>query len=237
MWKMKNRNCGNGSLRLLVLSAVMLLTAFALGGCGRDGKEDMVLKLDQAAEAGDSDAGAEPGGFGLSDAEADSRGREDTVETAMPDRMDISQRAGLEEVFICVYVCGAVAEPGVVELPEGSRGEDAVALAGGMTQEADTAYVNLAARLSDGEKLFIPTKEEAELLEQDESVRAGGLVNINTADSGELCTLPGIGESRAADIISFRERNGAFAAIEDIMKVPGIKANAFEKIREKIVVR
>ncbi len=136
--------------------------------------------------------------------------------------------------LIYVYVCGAVERPGVVELARGSRAEAGVAAAGGMREDADPDYVNLAAVLADGEKLYIPTKEEGVSLRQRES--ASPLVNINTADSGTLCTLPGIGESRAADIISYREANGGFSSIEEIMNVPGIKDNAFQKIKDLITV-
>lgn len=135
---------------------------------------------------------------------------------------------------IVVHVCGAVCEPGVLALETGARAVDAIALAGGMTEEADTDYLNLAAVLQDGEKLYVPTREET-LLWQEEQVKAV-FVNINTATSEELCTLPGIGESRAADIVAYREKNGAFACKEDIMKVDGIKESLFAKIEELIIV-
>ena len=135
---------------------------------------------------------------------------------------------------IYVFVCGAVKRPGVVALPGGSRAQDGVLAAGGMREDADPNYVNLAALLSDGEKLYIPTREESADLQKEEE--QSGLVNINTAGSAELCTLPGIGESRAADIISYREANGRFGAIEDIMKVNGIKESVFSKIKELITV-
>jgi competence protein ComEA len=141
------------------------------------------------------------------------------------------------EPTICVYVCGAVAHPGVTELPAGSRANDAVVLAGGFTLEADVSYVNLAAYVADGEKIYIPTKEEAEANQASAEAESKGLVNINTADSQALCTLPGIGESRARDIISYRQEQGAFAAPEDIMLVPGIKEAAFAKIKDHIVVK
>lgn len=137
--------------------------------------------------------------------------------------------------LIYVFVCGAVRQPGVVALPEGSRAEAGVLAAGGMREDADPDYVNLAELLKDGQKLYIPTLEEGLTLRQAESADTG-LVNINTADSNALCTLPGIGESRARDIIAYRETNGAFASIEDIMKVSGIKESAFSKIKDLITV-
>ena len=123
---------------------------------------------------------------------------------------------------VYVYVCGAVRTPGVVEVPEGSRAAEALELAGGMTTEADPFYVNLAEIVTDGQKLYFPTASEAEELEAAGKAAEEGLVNINTASAEELCTLPGIGASRAADIVRYREKNGAFQTKEDIMKVISI---------------
>lgn len=136
---------------------------------------------------------------------------------------------------IRVYVCGAVDAPGVVTLPEGSRAEDALLAAGGFSENAWRDYVNLAERVTDGQKLYFPTQEEAESLVGQE--RTDGLVNINTADVATLCTLPGIGESRAKDIIAYREAYGSFERCEDIMKVSGIKTSVYSKISDKITVK
>lgn len=144
---------------------------------------------------------------------------------------------GLEqkaEEEIRVYVCGAVKEPGVVSLQVGSRAEDALLAAGGFAENAWREYVNLAERVEDGQKLYFPTLEEADSLVVMES--ADDRVNINTADVSALCTLPGIGESRAKDIIAYREANGAFESCEDIMKVPGIKTSVYSKISDRIRV-
>jgi competence protein ComEA len=124
-----------------------------------------------------------------------------------------------------------------VEVPEGSRAEEALRLVGGMTAEADPFYVNLAETVTDGQKLYFPTLEEAETLEAEVKATAEGLVNINTASAEELCALPGIGASRAADIVRYREQNGAFQTKEDIMKVSGIKQNAYDKLCDKITVQ
>ena len=155
-----------------------------------------------------------------------------------------------EPMLIAVHVCGAVKEPGVYFLEEGTRIVDAICMAGGFCEEADEDYVNQALLLQDGVKVYIPTKEEVESrvvkMEdkealygmQTEASGAGetGKININTADVAMLCTLPGIGESRANSIIAYRDANGPFEKIEDIMKVSGIKEAAFEKIKDKIIV-
>lgn len=138
---------------------------------------------------------------------------------------------------ICVYVCGAVESPGVVFLPCDSRAVDALEAAGGFTAEASREAVNLAARVADGEKLYFPTGEEYAEQTPEEEAEAAGLVNINTADAARLCTLPGIGEARAADIIAYRESHGGFKACEDIMQVPGIKESVYSKISGKITVK
>ncbi len=97
--------------------------------------------------------------------------------------------------------------------------------------------MNLAETVTDGQKLYFPTLEEAETLEAEVKATAEGLVNINTASAEELCALPGIGASRAADIVRYREQNGAFQTKEDIMKVSGIKQNAYDKLCDKITVQ
>lgn len=139
-----------------------------------------------------------------------------------------------EDALIMVHVCGAVCEPGVVALEAGARAVDAIALAGGMTAQADTDYINLAVVLQDGEQLYVPTYEETFLWEAAEL--KANLVNINTATSEELCTLPGIGEGKAADIIAYREKQGGFRDKTDIMKVSGIKDSLYAKIEALIIV-
>ena len=115
--------------------------------------------------------------------------------------------------------------------------EDALKAAGGFAADAGREAVNLADWVSDGQKVYFPREGEAAEESAAQSQAASGLVNINTADAAQLCTLPGIGESRARDIISYREANGSFESCEDIMKVPGIKTAAYEKIRDKITVK
>lgn len=154
-----------------------------------------------------------------------------TADTSAESYGGLEQAAPAE---IRVHVCGAVKEPGVVSLPAGSRAEEALLAAGGFAENAWRDYVNLAERVEDGQKLYFPTLEEAGSLVELES--ADGRVNINTADVFALCTLPGIGESRAKDIIAYREANGAFKNCEDIMKVPGIKTSVYSKISGMIKV-
>lgn len=149
--------------------------------------------------------------------------------------IEASAEAVLSET-IAVYVCGQVKEPGVVYLSDGARVVDAIDAAGGMTDAADKEYVNLAAYVEDGEKLFVPDYLEGEELRKQEEARASDYVNINTADAERLMTLPGIGESKALDIITYRDKYGDFTSKEDLMKISGIKENLFAKIKDKIIV-
>lgn len=135
-----------------------------------------------------------------------------------------------------VHVCGAVMQEGVYELPEGSRGMDAVQAAGGFREDADHNAINLALILEDGQQLRIPTLTEAEEADAAQQEVSDGRVNINTAGREELMTLPGIGASRADAILTYREEHGNFSSIEDIMQVPGIKESSFKKLRDNIKV-
>lgn len=139
-----------------------------------------------------------------------------------------------EKKAIFVHVCGAVKKEGVYELKEGSRVVDAIQIAGGLQKKASKKSVNQAEILEDGVQVYIPfLEEENRTSSEGENLKK---VNINKASKEELMTLAGIGESRAEDIIRFRKENGKFKEISDIMKVNGIKQNAFDKIKDRITV-
>ena len=148
---------------------------------------------------------------------------------------------------IKVYVCGAVQRPDVYEISADSRIVDAVSAAGGFAIDAYPEAMNLAETVSDGSRIYVPTKEEVDALAvvySDTGSETGGTmsdstgrVNINTATLEELTTLPGIGDTRARAIIDYREQNGAFGNIEDIMQVTGIKEKSFSKIKDSICVK
>ena len=143
-----------------------------------------------------------------------------------------------ETATICVYVCGAVNSPGVVELPEGSRVEDALSLAGGFAPGAREDCINLATVLEDGQMIRFPFEgEDAETIDDYTGEERDGRVNINKASIQELMTIPGVGESRAKAIVEYRETNGAFETPEDLMKVPGIKEGIFAKMKDYVKVK
>ena len=139
---------------------------------------------------------------------------------------------------IYVHICGAVINPEVYKVPAGTRVYQALELAGGSSDDAYLSGINLADKLADGQKVYIPSEgENAEgILSTDSGDVQSVMININTASEAELMTLPGIGQSRAKDIINYRVKNGLFESIDDIMKVSGIKEAAFEKIKDLIKV-
>ncbi len=134
------------------------------------------------------------------------------------------------EEVICVHISGEVYFPGVYQVYGGSRVYEVIAQAGGFTGLADEDAVNQAKEVFDGEKITIPS-----ILSKD-SESEDRLVNINSADIELLCTIPGIGETRAKQIIEYREKNGEFQRTEDLMKVTGIKEGIFKKIAPYITV-
>lgn len=149
---------------------------------------------------------------------------------------------------IKVYVTGEVNQPGVIELEEGARIQDAIEGAGGIKPEANLKDVNLAYEIEDGEKIYIPNVSE-ESTEAEESAgtvsesssssssNAKGKININKATASELTAIPGVGESTAQKIVAYREENGKFKAIEDIKNVSGIGDNKFNNIKDYIAVK
>jgi competence protein ComEA len=153
-------------------------------------------------------------------------------------------------VPILVYITGAVVHPGVYSLSPDSRVQDAIQAAGGASPEADLESINLADFLEDGSRLSIPkiqhisTPEEAPLTpatsrggnETPILPDPGQLININTANKSELESLPGIGPVLAQRIIDYREANGPFASIEDILDVFGIGQSTFDMIKVLIKV-
>ena len=174
---------------------------------------------------------------------------------------EINSTGETQPEMIYVDVCGAVANPGVFQLAAGSRVFQAIEAAGGYLPKAVQNCVNRAGVLTDGQQLYILTQEEMERQGLDPAEMSGASdgqmngsagtgqntgmnaqvqqdnrININTADEAQLTTLTGIGATRAQAIIAYREENGPFAAIEDIMNVQGIKEGTFAKIKDEIVV-
>lgn len=236
---------------------VWLICLFVLTGC--TSKEELIQlnQPEQLVEEASVESVGQPE-LVQEGQEKEPAGSADGEQQTMVAEREEAALAPQKEQKIYVHVCGAVANPGVYEMTSVSRIFEAVEAAGGFTDEADGDYVNQAEMLADGMKIQIPTKAQTaewiaagDILMQQEVVslakaeaensitpdRVQQKVNINQADEATLCTITGIGQGRAAAIITYREQNGGFNAIEDIMKVDGIKQATFEKIKEQICVK
>jgi len=209
---------------------------------GQQRKEQIVLEQNEGKSAPETDQTVP---------DALERVSEDgAAESIVPEE----KKETTQDESVCVHVCGAVAQEGVYTLPKGSRLTDGVTAAGGFLPEADTAYHNLAAVLSDGQKVYVPTKEETKEVPVSErmepvygnsaentapdagNVTQQNIININTADISGLTTLAGIGESKAKSIIQYREKVGTFQSIEELKNVSGIGDAMFERVKEYITV-
>lgn len=146
-----------------------------------------------------------------------------------------------EPATITVYVCGSVKRPANVTLPKDARVEDAIKLAGGATESADLNAINLAQKLSDAEKVYVPKK--GEIIEANGNsgggsgrASANGKININKATEAELDALPGIGPSTAKKIIAYRNSKGGFRSIEELNNVSGIGDAKYGEVKDMITV-
>lgn len=164
---------------------------------------------------------------------------------ASSDDESSAKSSSAAEVY--VDVDGAVVRPGVYRLKDGARVSQAIDAAGGLTAEADVTGLNRASKVADGQKIYVP-----KVGEQQAAAAVGGaessaattpgagssseLVNINTASAAELQTLSGIGPSMAQSIIDERTKNGAFASVDDLMRVSGIGEKKLAKIKDCICV-
>lgn len=210
-----------------VLAAVF----FLLAGCScreDDGLEEIPVREEEVSPE-ESRTEAE-----------DTRGKEISSESGKSAAGDAESA---ETVF--VYVCGAVNAPGVYEMDPGGRVFEAVRLAGGVTEEAAPELINQARTVSDGERIYVPNRGEAEAYGNSAGMPEGEMagaadgsvgkkININTAGKDELMELNGIGESKAESILRYREEHGRFRSIEELMQIEGIKEGVFNKIKDDI---
>ena len=147
----------------------------------------------------------------------------------------------VEQDLITVDVKGAVKSPGIYDLPVGSRVNDAVQKAGGLTEQADSKSLNLAQKVSDEALVYVPTKGEAAASQQTVSGTASSTskekkINLNKASLEELKQVKGLGGKRAQDIIDHRESNGKFKSVDELKKVSGIGAKTIEKLKDYVTV-
>lgn len=217
------------SVGVVILCILVVAVNLSLASCGAE-EEMSLVSTEAVTEAVTEEAAVE---------ETVSF---ETAETAV-------SSSPVSSTTICVYVCGAVASPGVYTLPEGARVYEALNAAGGLTEEAYGEAVNQAAVLSDGDMITIPTTEEMESGTTASGVQSSGTtgvssstgessgkININTASATELEEIPGVGPAKAQAIIEYRETNGPFTAPEDLMKITGIKEKTFAKMKDSVCV-
>ena len=155
---------------------------------------------------------------------------ESIVENSTENKIELDENNKIK-----VYIAGEVNTPGVFELDEDSRVEDAIASAGGLTNLANIKNINLALIIEDGEKIYIPNINDNDIIDYSaqESPKSSK-VNINKADVSELQNLPGVGVSLAEKIFNYRKENGNFKKIEDLKNVNGIGEKKFEALKEYI---
>ena len=191
------------------------------------------------------------GGFFLLKPVAQTPAKESNLQTEVTtvskdsasEKEEKSQKSETEEVvekdLITVDVKGAVKSPGIYDLPVGSRINDAVQKAGGLTDNADSKSINLAQRISDEALVYVPTKEETtsqEAHSNASNTKENKKVNLNKASLEELKQVKGLGAKRAQDIIDHRESNGKFKSVDELKKVSGIGAKTIEKLKEYVTV-
>ena len=185
------------------------------------------------------------GGFFLLKPVAQTPAKESNLQTEVTtvskdEKEDKNQKEEVvEQDLITVDVKGAVKSPGIYDLPVGSRINDAVQKAGGLTDNADSKSINLAQRISDEALVYVPTKEEAtnqEAHSNASNTKENKKVNLNKASLEELKQVKGLGAKRAQDIIDHRESNGKFKSVDELKKVSGIGAKTIEKLKEYVTV-
>lgn len=234
----------------------VLWTVISLCGCTKkDEAQMMLLTLEEEAEAESKSVMAE--------SENGLEAMPDTgAESVQTESQGLVPPEEVQPGFLYVHICGAVLNPGVYELPAGSRVYEVVEQAGGFTEDAAKDYVNQAQVVPDAAKIVIPTLQDVETVKADEQVNVqygilskesvesetqakssedsekviNGLVNLNTASKAELCALPGIGEAKADAIVEYRTQIGVFTSKEQIMEIEGIKDGLYSKIQDKICV-
>jgi len=159
-------------------------------------------------------------------------GMQGTSSEVVPQTPDSTVAPSMSSAIL-VHVLGAVERPGLYELASGDRAMDAIAAAGGFTQAADRDQLNLAQAVVDGEQIRVPEVGEV----TSEPVEASdGLINLNSADAAALDTLPRVGPAMAARIIQWREDNGGFTAVEDLLSVSGIGQKTFDSLKDLVRV-
>ena len=217
-----SKSQGGGILSKMFL----MLLLFGLFGCGRQDSFQVALE------------GEAVNPYSVSEQEG-VLSQEDDVLKEAEELKENEVLAG--DKLLYVHVCGAVNEAGVYPCKQGDRVFQLIESAGGFSDDACPEAINQAEEVEDGSRIYVPTMEEWEqagkqsFMESKEQA-GDGRVNINTADAKMLCTLPGIGESKAQAILAYREEKGGFQSIEEIKSVSGIGNGVYSKIKDLIKI-
>ena len=227
---MKNKEKIIGSIAILCISIIFIIAGYVLssskGNSNATDNTDIFVEDNKTSEKKDS------GG----------------VTSSVSSKSEVSN-IKVEDSNIKVDIKGAVKDPGVYEIKNGSRVNDLIKLAGGGTKDADLDATNLSQKLKDEDCIVISKKgEESKSLKltsgtgKSEASNSGGKdasanININTASKEELMTLTGIGDAKANVIIEYREQNGGFKAVEELTKVGGIGEKTLSKFIDKIDIK
>ena len=207
----------------------------------------MLVVIAMASGLAMASFGGESGGVSFERNDGSGTSVEREAEDALSDDAAGSSKKSSSAAEVYVDIDGAVVSPGVYWLKEGARVSQAIDAAGGLTAEADVTGLNRASKVTDGQKIYVPTVGEQQAALAAGGAEGGaaaasgtgassGLVNINTASAAELQTLSGIGPSMAQSIIDERTQNGAFASVDDLMRVSGIGEKKLAKIKDCICV-
>ncbi|CAM2825739.1 helix-hairpin-helix domain-containing protein [Dolosigranulum pigrum] len=164
------------------------------------------------------------------------------MEVATEEEVERVESKSSEPELFMVDVKGEVHAPGVYELPTDGRVKDAIAMAEGLTDEANELAINFAQKVEDQMVIYVPHEDDDSGLPENTTTGAGEasgatVININTASEQELMTLSGIGQAKAQQIIQYREENGLFDTSEDLMNVSGIGEKSFETLKDSIKVK
>jgi competence protein ComEA len=159
-------------------------------------------------------------------------GQDNTVKISRSDE-PVEQNTNIESPKIYVHVAGSVKSPGIYQLDSGTRVYDAVLAAGGFTDKANQASVNMARALNDGEQLVISSESTGAVYE---GALSSTLISLNQASSSQLEDLPGVGPALAGRIVDWRTANGGFKAKEDLLNVAGIGDKLFASVKDLVTL-
>lgn len=216
-------------MKIKYLTIVFLMFFFLMTGCGSN---DSVLISDNSTEVLSA----------ADDYTSEVIDADTTQSTAENSKIKEETYNVTDNNDLYVFVCGHVKNPGVYKLEYGSRVCDSIEAAGGITSDGQPAALDQAKILIDEQTVYVPGIDEewsrtsGDGTSADDSSKGDSLINLNMATREELLTLPGIGESKADDIIRYRDEHGRFEAVEDIMNIQGIKEGIFNKIKDRISI-